>query len=276
MGHYVKNLPSDARPVENALAWATPNGLVYGVETRTIPNRWDGERTPHRHYGEYFQYQIFVNHQNGYAYVPIKYINEDGTNTVKQRRLHIIIAETFIPNPFNLPIVGHKNNIKTDCRADNLYWTTYRENTQKAVDDGLMVNDKGYADSQALPVVMFDTYTNKELGKYGSASEAERETGISKGTILRQCKYKKPVRKEYYFRFQSDEAVTPPPTIVQYDYYTDEAIGIFYNTFDAANKTGINSRTIGCQCNNGWKPKTATKSRTYFLYGNNECSLPNN
>lgn len=266
MSHYIEKLPLDAKQVKNALSWVTPGGAVYGLETRMIPNRWNDKKTPHKHYGEYFQYQVLENKQNGYCYVPIKYINEDRTYTIKQRRLHIIIAETFIPNPYNLPIVGHKNNIKKDCRADNLYWTTYQENTQKAVNDGLLVNDKGYQDSQSFPIIMFNTYTNEELGRYGSASEAARETGISKNTILRQCKYKKPVRKNYYFRFQSDETITPPPVVVQYDYYTDEVLGVYYNTFDAANKTGINSKTIGCQCNKGWKPKTATKSRTYFLY----------
>lgn len=266
MSNYVKELPKNAKQVRSALAWVTPEGDLYGMETRAWTNSQTGELIEHKHYGEYFQYQKKVNHHNGYVYVPMKYINEDGTHTVKQRRLHIVVAETFIPNPFNLPIVGHKNNIKTDCRVNNLYWTTYQENSQKAHDDGLIINDKGYADSQSYPVVMFNAYTNSEIGRYGSAREAERETGISRVTILRQCRYKKPVRKPFYFRFQCDESVTPPRVVVEYDYYTDEIIGVFYNTNDAANKTGINSKTISQQCANGWKPKTATKNRTYFLY----------
>lgn len=266
MSHYVKELPENAVKVAEALNWITPNGDLYGMETRKIPNRWNKNTVPHKHYGEYFQYQKFVNPHNGYIYAPIKYENKDGSYTVKQRRLHIIVAETFIPNPYNLPIVGHKNNIKNDIKVTNLYWTTYSENTQKAVNDGLLKNDKGEQDSQSFPVIMFDTYTNKEISKYGSASLAEKETGIPKSTILRQCKYKKPVRKPFYFRFQSDETITPPKVVIQYDYFTDKEIGIYYNTNDAANKTGINSKTIATQCKNGWKPKTKTKSETYFLY----------
>ena len=266
MAHYIKELPDNAVRVNGTMNWVTPDGKLFGVETRTIPNKQNGKKTKHKHYGEYFQYQTTVNQHNGYVYAPIKYIQSDGKTIVKQRRLHIVIAETFIPNPYNLPVVGHKNNIKVDIRVENLYWTTYAENTQKAVSDGLIVNDRGYEDSQSHPVVMFDTYTNRMMGQYGSASEAERETGISIGTILRQCRYKKPVRKPYYFRFQTDETITPPRVVVQYDYYSDEEIGVYYNTSDAANKTGINSKTIVQQCLNGWKPKTATKSRTYFLY----------
>ena len=54
---------------------------------------------------------------------------------------------------------------------------------------------------------MFDTKTNKLLGAYGSIREAERETGRPKTTISRQCRYKRPVRTNVYFRFQDDDSV---------------------------------------------------------------------
>ena len=76
---------------------------------------------------------------------------------------------------------------------------------------------------------MFNTYTNEEIGRYGSASEAVRETGIPKNTVLRQCRYKKPVRKPFYFRFQSDPSVEPPQIVIQYDYETDREIGRYFN-----------------------------------------------
>lgn len=266
MSNYVKELPVDAAQVKNALCWITPNGDLYGQETRTILNRYTGERILHGHYGEFFKYHTTVNNHNGYVYAPIKYILPNGEHQVRQRRLHIIVAETFIPNPKNLPIVGHRNNIKTDIRMSNLYWTTWQENTQKAVDDGLMVNDKGYEDSQSQPVVMFDSYTNQELGRYGSCRKASKQTDVPLNTIMRQCKYKKPVRKPFYFRFQSDPSIEPPTIVVQYDYYTGKELGRYWNTWEASRQTGINSKTIQCQCNNGWKPKTKTKSGTYFLF----------
>jgi len=240
---------------------------VYGVETRAITDRQNGSKSKHKHYGEYFKYNTFVNNHNGYVYVNIKYIDSKSSSgfVSKQRRLHIIVAETFIPNPDNLPIVGHRNNIKTDNRVENLYWTTYSENTQKAIDDGLLVNDKGYDDSQSHPVYMYDTYTNELLGAYGSAEEAHRETGINTNTIMRQCRYKKPVRKPFYFRFQNDNSGDRPKVVVQYDLKTDEEIGIYLNTFEAARQTGINSKNIQQQCHNNRRPPW-TKSGTYFLY----------
>lgn len=261
MPNYIKELPKDAKQIKGTLNWATPNGKIYGIETRMLSGK------THKHFGEYFQYSLIVNRHNGYVYCPIKYIIDQNKTEVRQKRVHIIIAKTFIPNPFNLPIVGHKNNIKTDNRIENLYWTTYKENTQKAVDDGLMVNKKGYDDSQSYPVVMFNTYTNEEIARYGSCCEAHKHNhNISTSTIIRQCKYKKPVRKPFYFRFQNDESVTPPPIVVQYDYNTDKEIGRYWNTQDAFRKTGIPSKTISKQCCNKCKPKNKTKSGTYFQY----------
>lgn len=266
MSNYIKELPETAKNIPDTKCWIDTKGNLYGIETRMIKNKWSNEKVKHKHYGEFFQYHTTINNHNGYVYAPVKYILQNGKTEIRQRRIHILVAEMFIPNPFHLPVVGHKNNIKTDNSVNNLYWTTFQENTQKAVDDGLLINDKGYEDTQSQPVVMFDTATQKEIGRYGSMSEAEKETGIGINTISRQCKYKKPVRKPYFFRFQSEEYITPPRRVVQYDYYTDEQISIFYNTKDAENKTGILAKVISQQCANGWKPKTATKSRTYFQY----------
>lgn len=118
-------------------------------------------------------------------------------------RLHRLVAKTYIPNPNNYPIVGHKDNIKTHCEVDNLYWTTNSENIQKAVNDGLLKNDKGYNDSQSIPVIVYDENYN-EIARYGSVSECSWACHVSKSTVLRHCnhKIKTKTRTGYYFEFQ--------------------------------------------------------------------------
>ena len=151
----------------------------------------------------YYPKRVFVNQHNGYVYTNITYLI-NGKHVNKQRRLHILLAETFLPNPNNYPIVMHKDNNKENNDLDNLKWGTTSENTKQAFDDGLAYNAKGYEDSQSIPVAMFDTKTNELIGKYGSICEASRLTGYNKQTIRTQALYKHPVRKPFYFRFQKD------------------------------------------------------------------------
>lgn len=51
-------------------------------------------------------------------------------------RTHRLVAECWVPNPENKPVVNHKNNIKDDNYYKNLEWSTISENTQHAYDGG--------------------------------------------------------------------------------------------------------------------------------------------
>lgn len=138
----------------------------------------------------------------GYWYCGITY--PDGN---KGRRVHILVAEAYVPNPDpeKNTIVLHIDSDKENKHYTNLKWGTVSENTKQAYEEGMAKNDKGWDDSQSIHVCSFDLNGNL-LKKYGSVGEASREIGVTKTTILNQCNHnvKTKPRCGYWFRYLSE------------------------------------------------------------------------
>lgn len=60
----------------------------------------------------------------------------------KNVKVHILVAQTFLPNPDNLPVVNHKKGNKHDNRASQLEWVSYSENVKHAWALGLRKKKK--------------------------------------------------------------------------------------------------------------------------------------
>ena len=52
-------------------------------------------------------------------------------------KVHRLMAETYLPNPNNYPVVNHKNGNKQDNRVCNLEWCTSRQNALHSYKLGL-------------------------------------------------------------------------------------------------------------------------------------------
>ena len=180
----------------------------------------------------------------------------------KSARVHRIVAEAFLPNPNNLPIVMHLNNDKSDNRVENLAWGTQAENTRAAFRDGLAKNDKGFDDSQSMPVDAYDTCTNKLIAKFGSHREAAKALDISLKGIYYQLANAVPIRKRVYFTLP-DAGPRDHWIIVSRRMDDDSIVARFPNIGNAARETGISDAGILSQCNLGRKPKW-TSSGVYF------------
>ena len=76
--------------------------------------------------------------RKGYQHISLSY------NGVKRNySVHILIAETFIPNLNNKPELNHRNFNRSDNRITNLEWCDKKENAQHAVRAGRYPNMKG-------------------------------------------------------------------------------------------------------------------------------------
>ena len=62
---------------------------------------------------------------------------QDGVQ--KTFQVNRLVAETFIPNPDNLPEVNHIDGRKLNNHVSNLEWVTHQSNMRHAVDTGLQV-----------------------------------------------------------------------------------------------------------------------------------------
>jgi len=62
---------------------------------------------------------------NGYYFV-----NLSKNGIVKNFKIHRLVANAFIPNPNNLPQINHKDEDKTNNKANNLEWCNNQYNTR--------------------------------------------------------------------------------------------------------------------------------------------------
>lgn len=63
-------------------------------------------------------------HPQGYLQVHLK----RGTGTRVKRFVHRLVAQTFLDNPRDLPMVDHGDTDRTNNTVANLKWATYSEN----------------------------------------------------------------------------------------------------------------------------------------------------
>lgn len=95
-------------------------------------------------------------------------------------RVHRIVANTFIPNPHNHPVVNHKNGIKDDNAVENLEWCSFSYNTKHGFD---VLGRDGQNGGQNIPVIKIDPDTGGEIQRFDSMVEAGENVGVTNITI---------------------------------------------------------------------------------------------
>lgn len=115
--------------------------------------------------------RIFTGTKDAFGYVHVRLINPKGTYTLK--KVHRLVAEAFLPNPDNKPIIDHVDGDKTNNALNNLRWVTYSENS-KAYEAS-----KGKRRSTPINRMLAQYTMEGELvAVYDNALEAARMTGF--------------------------------------------------------------------------------------------------
>lgn len=110
----------------------------------------------------------------GYPHVGLRVF--DGKES-KQKlfKVHRLVAEYFVSNPNNYPIVNHKDGNKLNAKASNLEWTTPKGNVDHAVRTGL-IKTSWTKELGAIAITLIEDYN-------WSSSEVANLLGKTKNSI---------------------------------------------------------------------------------------------
>jgi hypothetical protein len=94
--------------------------------------------------------------------------------------LHREVAKAFLPNPYGLPQVNHKDGDKTNNNASNLEWVTNSQNARHAIDNGLwdsvIAGAKAENERRKKAVKAIDVHSGATQ-VFESVSDCERALG---------------------------------------------------------------------------------------------------
>lgn len=202
-------------------------------------------------YGKFVKGRTMIKNLNykGYEVVCLSKDNKKKTCSV-----HRLIAEAFIPNPYNKPQIDHINGIRNDNRVENLRWCTAKENTNFEL---------AYTNRcKSVPKLDKSPYSrrvgkysvnNEYICSYNSLTEAKEDTGCSVSKISAVCRGERKASGGFIWKFESEaKAKVQSPyreikkghnAILQYTLKM-EYITQYESIIDASRKTGISATCI--------------------------------
>ena len=131
--------------------------------------------------------------------------DKDGYKTVmlynnkkfKRFKVHRLVAEAFIPNINNLPLINHKNEIKDDNRVENLEFCDYKYNSNY----GNCIEKS--ASKRRKSVIQYSK-DMKIIKIWESASKVEKELNIYATKITACCNGKRKSAGGYIWKKVGD------------------------------------------------------------------------
>ena len=222
---------------------------------------------------------------NGYKFITMH--RGKGKSNLN-RLIHRMVAQTFLPNPDNKPVVNHKDTDVLNNSVSNLEWVTYKENMNTA--KTLENCKKGKSNALEMcgrPVLKIEIETGKIQEFLGAA---DKDIGASAGSVASICGFynkgftrtsvkagMKTYKKKYIFIFKDDAKKIPQflkiakedhskkkEAVIQLDKYTLNFINSYESMYSAAKKLDISHSGIS-QCCNYYKYEDCNRPKCYKL-----------
>lgn len=166
--------------------------------------------------------------ENGY-----KYYRLSKDNKKKMFYAHRLVAEYFLPNPDNLPVVNHKDGNKLNNHVSNLEWVSYSENSYHwHQTDNKRINRPTEYYIEDLPNEIWKQYKNYLISSYGRVRHSVKNN-LLKPSII--CGY-------YKVRLSNDGLVE--------DYLIHKLVWKLFSDYDMPDSDSVIDHIDGNKLNN--------------------------
>lgn len=145
--------------------------------------------------------KLMVNSRNGYCYVGLTKRRKRTGN-----RVHILVAQSHIPNPNKLPEVNHDDFIRTNNKKTNLSWCDRITQSQHAAKrpgrkwQRHRLGKTGLQNPASKPVLVINL-SGKKIGYYESGVLAAKATGSNQTKVSSCCLGKRQSHNNLKFQF---------------------------------------------------------------------------
>lgn len=142
----------------------------------------------------------FLKIRNGVHGYQVTCLTKNGI--CKNKFIHRLVAESFIPNPENKPQVNHKDGNKKNNCVDNLEWCTAKENSRHAIKTGLK---KKYNNKRVEQYSLDGKY----IKTWNSITEFYKENNLNlkSSGITVSCKSKIKSAFGYLWKYEGDSKI---------------------------------------------------------------------
>lgn len=150
--------------------------------------------------------------ENGTGYLVVN-LHRDGVSRVEF--VHVLVAQSFIPNPDCLPTVNHIDGDKHNNSVLNLEWASFADNNKHALLAGLR-KPRGNEIAQY-------TRDGRFIRTYRSTCEAARINSFSRGSISHCLNGRTKTACGFIWKKESESATTIPSGSTREDELPAEA-----------------------------------------------------